>query len=57
MMNGYKKDNYWVYNNELESNDTFRFRHFMNSDIFIYFSHHNITIPTYSYIKLGHSFG
>lgn len=57
MMNGYIKDNYYSMNMSLRSPDSFRFHHFMNSDIFIYFSHHSITIPPYSYIKVCHSLG
>jgi len=53
-MNGYIKDNIYIFDELLKSSDTFRFRHFMNTDVFIYFSHHSITVPTYSYIKIGH---
>ena len=55
MMNGYKKDNYLDLEKNMEEHVSFRFRHFMNSDIFIYFSHHLISIPPFSYIKMAHS--
>ena len=57
MMNGYIKDNFFLFKNELKNKISFRFRHFMNTDIFIYFSHHGITIPPYSYIKVAHQLG
>ena len=56
MQNGYKQDSNPTQNtSQLES--PYRINYFLGTDIFIYFSHHFVTIPPVSYIKIGHQTG
>lgn len=52
MNNGYKED-IWSFGNTKRKN-SYRFNYLMYCDIFIYFSHHFITIPTVPYINVCH---
>ena len=56
MKNGYKEDNKISLENP-KKGFFYRFEFFMESNIFNYFSHHFITIPTTSYIKVCHDLG
>ncbi len=56
MMNNYIGDNILWFGGEREI-PFFRFYHFMNSDIFIYFSHEFISIPPLSYNLISDRLG
>ena len=54
MMGGYTQDHH-LNNLQLDTHP-YRFYNWHLIDIFIYFSHHLITIPTASYINICHNF-
>lgn len=56
MMGGYTEDNSIKVRNP-KKGFYYRMLHFMSSSIFNYFSHHFITIPPMSYIKIAHDLG
>lgn len=56
MMGGYKEDN-TIEVKTPGKGYNYRMLHFMSCSIFNYFSHHFITIPPLSYIKIAHDLG
>lgn len=56
MKNGYKEDNTITLQTPKKGYN-YRFENLMEINIFNYFSHHFITIPTLSYIKINHDLG
>ncbi|CAD8152913.1 unnamed protein product [Paramecium octaurelia] len=55
MQGGYKED-IWSFGNPLRQN-SYRFYYMTHCDIFVYFSHNFITIPSIPYINICHQFG
>ncbi|CAD8149450.1 unnamed protein product [Paramecium pentaurelia] len=55
MQGGYKED-IWCFGNPMRQN-SYRFYYMTHCDIFVYFSHTFITIPSVPYINICHQFG
>ena len=56
MQGGYKEDN-MNFKIEQQNGMNYRFNHWPITDIFIYFSHHLVTVPPKNYIEIGHRMG
>lgn len=54
MKGGYLEDKY---NDGSDDNESYLFYHWSVIDVFIYFSHHFITIPPYGWINVAHKHG